>query len=146
MVDSSCLSPQAVPVTVSQAGRQGPIIPPVMEGAGPWTPTRAGARNPALHYHAMGQGPAIFSSSTRTLGCAITEIPVIFIMLQAGIPSDRLSSSRASLSRGNVSSSSSLQTLVCSILLLLTSHPRPCVLMLLLGDHPVTDSLEGSDD
>lgn len=133
-------------MAVSWAGRQGPAIPPGMEGAGPWTPMGAGARNPALHSCGTGQGPAIFSSSTKTLGSAVTKITVIFMVPQAGIPSDRLSSSRASLSRGNVSSSSSLQTLVCFLLLLLTSHPQPCLLMLLPGDHPVTDSLEGSDD
>lgn len=134
-------------MAVSWAGWQGCAIPPVIEAAGLWTSMRAGARNSALRYCATVQGPAIFSSSTKTLRSAVTEIPVIFIMLQAGIPSDRLSSSRASLSCGNVSSSSSLQTVACSVLLLLlTSHPRPCLLMLLPGDHPVMDSLEGSDD
>lgn len=103
-------------MAVSWAGWQGCAIPPVIEGARPWTSMRAGARNSALRYCAMVQGPAIFSSSTKTPRSAITEIPVIFIMLQAGIPSDRLSSSRASLSCGNVSSSSSLQTVACSIL------------------------------
>lgn len=31
-----------------------------MEGTGPWTLTRAGARNPALHYCAISQVPASF--------------------------------------------------------------------------------------
>lgn len=132
-------------MAVSQTGQQPPFHPTCdgrnLNHGHPWE-LEPGTR---LCVSVLGQSPAVFSDSTRTPGSAITEIPVIFIMLQAGILSDRLGHSCASLSHGNVSFSS-LQTLVCSILLLLPRHPQPCLLMLLPGDHPVTGSLEGSDD
>lgn len=100
--------------------------------------------NPALHSHDASQAPGIFFPPPNT-GFSNHRNPCYFhdaagwdpIRETQQLPYLPLPWEREFFLPANV---------CCILLLLLISHPQPCLLMLLPGDHPVMDSLEGSDD